>query len=136
MPPAQSAMLPLGTPCPEFDLPDHGINGSNGAVRVRSADLVGSPAVVIMVVCNHCPFVKHVDEALVGLAAELEPEGVRFIGVSSNSAETHPADAPDRMTAEARKVGYPFRISTTSRRGSPGRSPPRARPITLCSIAP
>jgi thiol-disulfide isomerase/thioredoxin len=108
MPPANSTMLPLGTPCPAFDLPDYGVSGDGGNRAVSNADLSGAKASVIMFICNHCPFVKHVDDAMVALANEFEPRGVRFVAISSNNIETHPADAPDMMTEEAKSCGYPF----------------------------
>ncbi|MEM7623893.1 MAG: thioredoxin family protein, partial [Planctomycetota bacterium] len=107
MPATASTMLDLGTPCPAFDLPDFGA-ASAGAGRVARADLVGSPATVVMFICNHCPFVHHVQASLVGLAAEFTGEGVRFVAINSNDVAAHPDDAPEAMVRDAKKHGYSF----------------------------
>ena len=63
---------------------------------------------VIMFICNHCPFVKHVDEQLVALAKDYQPKEVSFVAISSNDVANYPQDAPHLMKLEAEKVGYPF----------------------------
>jgi len=96
-------MLPLGTKAPEFSLPDT-VSGKT----LNLNDLKGEKATVIMFICNHCPFVIHVNDELIRLTKEYTPKGVSFIGISSNSIETHPQDGPQKMTEHAKTVGYNF----------------------------
>lgn len=99
----ESNMLPLGTKAPDFALPDM-ISG-----RVLRLQEMASPrATVVMFLCNHCPYVLHINPEIVRIAAEYEPQGVAFVGISSNDAEAYPEDAPDKMAAHARAVGYTF----------------------------
>ena len=98
-----SNMLPLGTIAPGFTLPDT-VSG-----KIVSLDeLKSKQATVVMFICNHCPFVKHVDEQLVALAQDYRAKGVSFIAISSNDAENYPQDRPELMKAEAKKLRYPF----------------------------
>lgn len=98
-----SKMLPLGTQAPDFLLPDT-VSG-----RTRSfTDLKGTRATVVMFICNHCPFVKHVNPELVRLAHTYTPKGVGWIAISSNDVENYPEDHPDKMRETARMEGYPF----------------------------
>lgn len=96
-----STMLPLGTTAPAFRLPN--IDGSAVALE----DFRGSPLVVIFM-CNHCPFVKHVAPELVRLHADYAAKGIRFVGISSNDVEKYPDDSPEAMKAEAKQQGYAF----------------------------
>ena len=98
-----SNMLPLGTPAPDFKLPDT-ISGKS----LSLAELKSDKATVIMFICNHCPFVKHVDEGIVSLAKDYQTKGVSFIAISSNDVENYPQDSPELMKEEAEKVGYTF----------------------------
>lgn len=98
-----SNMLPLGTKAPNFTLPDT-ISGKT----VSLDDLKSDKATVIMFICNHCPFVKHVDEAIVSLAKDYQAKGVSVIAISSNDVENYPQDSPELMKEEAEKVGYTF----------------------------
>ena len=98
-----SNMLPLGTPAPDFKLPDT-ISGKS----LSLAELKSDKATVIMFICNHCPFVKHVDEGIVSLAKDYQAKGVSFIAISSNDVENYPQDSPELMKEEAEKVGYTF----------------------------
>lgn len=99
----ESNMLPLGTKAPDFALPDM-ISG-----RVLRLQEMASPrATVVMFLCNHCPYVLHINPEIVRIAAEYEPQGVAFVGISSNDAEAYPEDAPDKMAAHACAVGYTF----------------------------
>lgn len=97
-----STMLQLGTPLPKFDLPDV-VSQKN----VSSDSLIGSVSVVA-IICNHCPYVVHVKEALSKFAREVESEGVRTVAISSNDISTHPSDAPGKMAEDAERYGYPF----------------------------
>lgn len=99
----ESNMLPLGTVAPDFALPDT-VSG-----RVLSLRELTSPrATVVMFLCNHCPYVLHVNPEIVRIAGEYGAHGVAFVGISSNDAEAYPDDAPDKMSSHARAVGYTF----------------------------
>ncbi len=97
-----STMLPLGTAAPNFSLPD--VDGKT----VSLADFAGSKALLVMFICNHCPFVKHVAAQLAQLACDYQPKGVAIVGISSNDIEAHPADSPAEMKKEAEMRGYEF----------------------------
>ena len=99
----ESTMLDLGTKAPEFDLPDT-ISGKN----VKLSDIQSDKATVVMFLCNHCPYVIHVNEEIVRLAADYQAKGVRFVGISSNDVENYPQDGPDEMKKHAAAVGYNF----------------------------
>jgi len=96
-------MVPLGSQAPDFALPDT-VSGET----LQLQDLKSDKATVIMFICNHCPFVKHVQAELVRLAGDYQPKGVSFVAISSNDAASHPEDGPDRMRAVAREQQYPF----------------------------
>ena len=98
-----SNMLPLGTKAPPFALPD---TVSGKSVSLDAAK--GARATVVMFICNHCPYVKHVQPELVRVARDYQPRGVGFIAVSSNDVRDYPEDAPPKMKEVARKLGYPF----------------------------
>lgn len=95
-------MIPLGTVLPEFSLPDV-VSGN----RVTQESLKGS-ILVVMFICNHCPYVKHVNNELVRLANDFMPRGVKFIAISSNDVKNYPDDAPDKMKDVAIQLKYPF----------------------------
>jgi peroxiredoxin len=99
-----SRMLDLGSPLPEFSLPDT----RSGAI-VSSADLLGKPAVVAFI-CNHCPYVKHLQAGLTEFGRFCGASGVAMVGISSNDATAYPDDAPERLAAEAERLGYPFPV--------------------------
>lgn len=103
MPPTPSNMLPLGTPAPDFSLPDT-VSGRSLGLHQLASDR----ATLVMFVCNHCPYVKHVNPELVRLARDYQPRGVAFIAISSNDVETYPEDAPERMAVVAAEEGYSF----------------------------
>lgn len=98
-----SSMLPLGTPAPDFSLPDT-VSGR----LVSLAQGRGEHATVIMFLCNHCPYVKHVQSELVQLAADFQPRGVGFIAISSNDIARYPEDGPVQMAQVAWQQGYSF----------------------------
>jgi peroxiredoxin len=97
-----STMLELGTPAPDFRLPD-----SDGH-SVSLADFAGSKALLVMFLCNHCPFVKHVQAELARLAREYEPRGVGVVAISSNDVAQYPEDGPAAMKMEKERAGYTF----------------------------
>jgi peroxiredoxin len=96
-------MLPLGTIAPDFTLPDT-VSGEEVTLSAVQSD----KATVVMFLCNHCPFVKHVNEELVRLANDYQVEDVTFVAISSNDIESYPQDAPERMKEVAETLGYPF----------------------------
>ncbi len=99
----ESKMLALGTQAPDFTLPDT----VSGQVLSLS-DLKSEKATVIMFLCNHCPYVIHVNEEIVRITKDYQSKGVRFIGISSNDVVNYPQDGPDKMKIHAREVGYDF----------------------------
>jgi thiol-disulfide isomerase/thioredoxin len=98
-----STMLPLGTSAPEFSLPDVVSGGT-----LSLDQLASDKATVVMFLCNHCPYVKHVNEELVRLASDYMPRGVSFVAISSNDVERYPEDSPEEMRRLAAELGYPF----------------------------
>lgn len=96
-----STMLPLGTSAPDFSLPS--VDGST----VSNADFSGKPLLVIFM-CNHCPFVVHLRSALAEFADEYQSRGLAVVGISSNDVEAYPQDNFDKMKEEARAAGYQF----------------------------
>lgn len=98
-----SSMLPLGTPAPQFVLPDV-VSG----LEVSLADLKSGHATVVMFICNHCPYVIHVRDGLIQLAQDYRTRGVSFVAISSNDVEHYPADAPDKMRELALSQQFPF----------------------------
>lgn len=98
-----SAMVPLGTTAPAFTLPD-AVSGKNLPLQ----ELSSTHATVIMFICNHCPFVKHVNKELVRLANDYLPRGISFIAISSNDIINYPEDSPEKMKEVAEELGYPF----------------------------
>ena len=98
-----SNMLPLGTSAPEFRLIDT-VSGKLLSLQ----DLKGPRGTVIMFICNHCPFVIHVNEQLVALAKSYQDKGIGFVAISSNDVVNYPQDAPDLMKETANRLGYTF----------------------------
>jgi len=98
-----SNMLPIGTLAPEFSLIDT-ITGKT----INLHQLKGENGTVIMFICNHCPFVIHLNSELVTIANTYVKKGISFIAISSNNAENYPQDAPDKMKAHAKVKGYSF----------------------------
>jgi peroxiredoxin len=97
-----STMLPLGTAAPDFRLPD-----TNGKV-VSLADFTSAPALLVLFICNHCPYVKHIRSALADLGREYQKRGAAIVAVSSNDVENYPQDSPEKMKQEAAAAGYVF----------------------------
>ncbi len=97
-----STMLPLGTPAPDFSLLDP--QGKPYAL----ADFADAQALVVMFICNHCPFVKHVAAGIAQLANDYQPRGAAFVAIQSNDAEKYPDDAPAKMAEEIERRGYTF----------------------------
>ncbi len=97
-----STMLPLGTKASDFSLPN--VDGRT----VSLADFAQAPALLVVFMCNHCPYVKHVAGGLAKLAREYQESGVAVVGINSNDAKNYPDDAPAKMAAETRSRGYTF----------------------------
>lgn len=95
-------MLPLGTPAPDFDLPD--VRGG----RVALASMGASPALLVMFICNHCPFVKHIRDELAKLPRDYAARGLAVVGICSNDPDHYPQDNFDAMADEARDAGWTF----------------------------
>jgi peroxiredoxin len=97
-----STMLPLGVKAPDFSLPD------TGGKVVSLADFADAPALLVVFMCNHCPYVKHVATGLATLAKEYQGRGVAVVGINSNDADAFPEDAPAKMAEEVKLRGYTF----------------------------
>jgi peroxiredoxin len=97
-----STMLPLGTMAPDFKLPD-----TNGKT-VSLANFKNAPALLVLFICNHCPYVKHIRAGLAQLARDYAPKGVAIAGINSNDVENYPDDSPARMKEEVKSAGYIF----------------------------
>jgi peroxiredoxin len=97
-----STMMPIGTRAPDFRLrePATGKTWALGDFR--------SPTLVVMFICNHCPFVIHVRDEITRLARDYAPRGVDFVAINSNSAASHPQDGPEHMAALAGELGWKF----------------------------
>lgn len=98
-----STMLDLGTQAPEFALP----RVDTGKV-VALRDLAGAPATLVVFLCAHCPYVKHVAPVLAALTAEYIKRGVAIVGIASNDATAYPDDAPEALASDAVERGYKF----------------------------
>jgi len=97
-----STMLPLGTRAPDFKLPD------TAGKMVSLADFESAKAFLVVFMCNHCPYVKHIRTGLAQLARDYMPRGVGIVGISSNDVENYPQDSPRNMADEAKAAGYIF----------------------------
>lgn len=98
-----SKMLPLGTTAPDFNLPDT-TSGNN----LSFIDIAGPKGTVIMFICNHCPYVIHINDELVKVANQYQAKGISFAAISSNDAEKYTDDTPDKMNIVAKVLRYPF----------------------------
>jgi peroxiredoxin len=97
-----STMLALGTQAPAFKLPDP-------SGRVYSLDdFAGAPALLVIFMCNHCPFVRHIQHQLASLAREFQAKGVAVVGINANDWSSYPEDSPAKMAEEVQRVGYSF----------------------------
>lgn len=97
-----SKMLELGTAAPAFSLPD------TTGKKVSLSDFKQSPALLVMFICNHCPYVRHVAGAIAQLAREYQAKGVAVVAINSNDANSYPADSPAMMKEEVKRMGYTF----------------------------
>ena len=97
-----STMLPLGTTAPDFKLPD-----TNGRT-VSPADFKDAPALLVIFMCNHCPYVVHLRAGLAQLARDYLPKRVAIVGINANDVANYPEDSPARMKEEVKSAGYSF----------------------------
>jgi len=95
-------MLPLGTPAPDFRLPD-----TAGKI-VALGDFKSAPALAVLFICNHCPYVKHIQAGLAQFARDYQTHGAAIVAINSNDAENYPADSPAKMAQEAKSADYTF----------------------------
>jgi len=107
-----SEMLPLGTPSPTFSLPDV-VSGRT----ITLDDFSGQPGLLVMFICNHCPYVVHVREALAKIGEDYVPKGIGIVAISSNDATNYPDDAPEKLKAmaESLKFNFPFCYDETQK---------------------
>jgi len=98
-----STMLPLGTRAPAFRLPEP----ATGRMISRD-DYAKAPAFLVVFLCNHCPYVKHVRKEIARVVADYQPRGLAAVGISSNDISSHPQDGPEHMGKEAAEAGYTF----------------------------
>lgn len=100
----ESTMMPLGTLAPEFSLLEP-LTGKHWTLE----QLQGVYATLVVFMCNHCPYVKHVIEGVEEMALAYIPEGVAFIAINSNDVDSYPEDSPENMAEWARQEKFPFR---------------------------
>jgi peroxiredoxin len=97
-----STMLDLGTKAPDFSLPD--VHGR----KVSLSDFASAKVLVVLFICNHCPYVKHIRRGLAQIARDYGPRSVAFVAINSNDVDQYPDDSPPNMAAEAQQYGYDF----------------------------
>ena len=97
-----STMLPLGTPAPDFRLPDH------EGRTVSLDDFQRASALLVAFICNHCPYVQHIRRGLAAFAREYRATGLAIVGINSNDAGEYPEDGPQTMVDEVKAAGYVF----------------------------
>jgi len=97
-----STMLPLGTKAPSFNLPN--VDGKSASL----SQFDSAKGLLVIFMCNHCPFVKHLRTALADLGKEYQPKGIAIVGINSNDVKSHPDDGPAMMAEEHRSAGYTF----------------------------
>jgi peroxiredoxin len=95
--------IPVGTPAPDFSLPDV-VTGDS----VSLSSVPRSRGVLVMFICRHCPYVVHVREEIVRIARDYKPQGISFVAICSNDAAAYPEDAPERLREMAIQCGFPF----------------------------
>ncbi len=96
-------LLELGAPAPDFSLPEPATGRT-----VSLADCAGAPGLLVIFMCNHCPYVKHIRRALAAFARDYQPQGLTIVGINANDAATYPDDSPANMIEEVKTVGYSF----------------------------
>ncbi len=97
-----STMVPLGTRAPDFSLPS--VDGRAVALK----DQAGAPALLVAFLCNHCPYVRHIEAGLGTTLAAAASRGLAIIGICTNDADAYPDDRPERLAAQAERSGWTF----------------------------
>ncbi|REL33414.1 thioredoxin family protein [Rhodohalobacter sp. SW132] len=97
-----STMLELGTKAPGFSLPDTDGN------TVSLDDFKDADGLLVMFICNHCPYVKNIKQELVRYAKDFESRGLKVVAISSNDVDNYPDDSPEKMKEDVEAFGYPF----------------------------
>jgi peroxiredoxin len=98
-----SLMVDIGTPAADFRLPR-----ADGAGEVGLADLADAPALLVVFLSNHCPYVRHIESALGAFAREYAGRGLATVGICANDVTAYPDDAPERLVEQARRAGFEF----------------------------
>lgn len=98
-----STMLELGTPAPDFHLPEP-VTGR----EVSLDDFRDAPALLVTFICNHCPYVQHIRHRLAELVRDYQGKGLAAVGINANDVAHYPDDAPEKMIEEVRNIGYTF----------------------------
>jgi peroxiredoxin len=98
----ESTMLELGTDAPPFELPS--LDGETVSLEA----FTGAPALLVMFICNHCPYVKHVEKELANLVAEYQTQGLTVVGICSNDVEQEPEDTPEGLREQVERAGFSF----------------------------
>lgn len=101
-----STMLPLGTKAPDFSLPS--VASAKEGRKVSLADFKNSKGLLVVFMCNHCPYVQHVKKGLSAFAREFIPKGLGMAGINSNDVKNYPEDSPEQMAKDAKEFGYSF----------------------------
>jgi peroxiredoxin len=97
-----STMQELGSEAPQFDLP-----AAQGG-QVKLADFADAKGLMVVFMCNHCPYVKHIRTSLADFARDYQDQGISVVAINANDVRSHPADSPERMAEEVRNFGYVF----------------------------
>jgi peroxiredoxin len=97
-----STMLDLGTEAPDFSLPD------TEDKIIKLSEVKGKKPFLVMFICNHCPYVKHIETKLASLTREIQEKGIAVFGINSNDTVSYPDDSPDKMALEKKRLNYTF----------------------------
>ena len=100
--PTTSSTVEIGSPAPDFELP------STAGETVSLTDFAGRPALLVAFICNHCPYVRHVESELARVAADYAGQGLATVAISANDITTHPEDAPEQMAQQRTRAGFAF----------------------------
>ena len=98
-----STMLPLGTPCPDFALPEP-LTGKTISLK----DFSDKPFLLVAFICNHCPYVKHIIQPFVALMRHYQQKGLGVVAINSNDVTSYPEDRPEHMAELAKTLGFTF----------------------------